>query len=67
MCFFTVYGPMGLLDMAYYGFTQKIFAGEPIKIFNHGNMKRDFTYVDDIVGSKERMLNQPPSADEHGV
>ncbi|WP_462405912.1 GDP-mannose 4,6-dehydratase [Gracilibacillus sp. Marseille-QA3620] len=65
--FFTVYGPMGRPDMAYYGFTQKIFAGEPIKIFNHGDMKRDFTYVDDIVGSMERMLNQPPPADEHGV
>lgn len=65
--FFTVYGPMGRPDMAYFSFTQKIFAGEPIKIFNHGDMKRDFTYIDDIVGSMERMLNQPPSADEHGV
>lgn len=53
--------------MAYYGFTQKIFASEPIKIFNHGDMKRDFTYVDDIVDSMERILNQQPPADEHGV
>lgn len=65
--FFTVYGPMGRPDMAYFGFTQKIFAGKAIKIFNNGDMKRDFTYIDDIVGSMERMLNQPPPADEHGV
>ncbi|HUY69213.1 MAG TPA: NAD-dependent epimerase/dehydratase family protein, partial [Alphaproteobacteria bacterium] len=47
--FFTVYGPWGRPDMAAYIFTQKILAGEPIKVFNRGDMKRDFTYIDDIV------------------
>lgn len=47
--FFTVYGPWGRPDMAYYNFTKQILAGEPIKIFNHGAMRRDFTYIDDIV------------------
>lgn len=47
--FFTVYGPWGRPDMAYYSFTQKILKGEPIKVFNHGKMLRDFTYIDDIV------------------
>ena len=48
--FFTVYGPAGRPDMAYFGFTNKLVNGETIKIFNYGNCKRDFTYVDDIVG-----------------
>ena len=47
--FFTVYGPAGRPDMAYFGFTNKLVKGETIKIFNYGNCKRDFTYVDDIV------------------
>lgn len=65
--FFTVYGPMGRPDMAYFGFTNKYFAGEPIKIFNNGDFEhdlyRDFTYVDDIVEGIERLLNNPPSED----
>jgi UDP-glucuronate 4-epimerase len=63
--FFTVYGPMGRPDMAYFGFTQKYFAGEPIKIFNNGDFKndlyRDFTYIDDIVEGIERLLSNAPS------
>lgn len=63
--FFTVYGPMGRPDMAYFGFTDKYFKGEPIKIFNNGDFEndlyRDFTYVDDIVEGIERLLNNPPS------
>jgi len=63
--FFTVYGPMGRPDMAYFGFTNKYFAGEPIKIFNNGDFEhdlyRDFTYVDDIVEGIERLLNNPPT------
>lgn len=62
--FFTVYGPMGRPDMAYFGFTDKYFADEPIKIFNNGDFEndlyRDFTYVDDIVEGIERLLNNPP-------
>lgn len=65
--FFTVYGPMGRPDMAYYGFTDKYFAGEPIKIFNNGNIDqdlyRDFTYIDDIVSGIERLICVPPDAD----
>lgn len=61
--FFTVYGPMGRPDMAYFGFTNKYFAGEPIRIFNNGDFKndlyRDFTYVDDIVEGIERLLCNP--------
>lgn len=63
--FFTVYGPMGRPDMAYYGFTQKYFAGEPIRIFNNGDTERDlyrdFTYVDDIVEGIVRLLSHPPA------
>lgn len=65
--FFTVYGPYGRPDMAYFSFTQKIMAGEPIKIFNNGNMYRDFTYVDDIVRGIENILCNPPKEDENGV
>ncbi|CAK6476260.1 UDP-N-acetylglucosamine 4-epimerase [Peribacillus frigoritolerans] len=61
--FFTVYGPMGRPDMAYFGFTDKYFADEPIKIFNNGDFEndlyRDFTYVDDIVEGIERLLSNP--------
>lgn len=56
--FFTVYGPMGRPDMAYYSFTRKMIAGEPIEIFNHGNMLRDFTYIDDIIDGILRILDK---------
>lgn len=64
--FFTVYGPYGRPDMAYFGFTNKIVRGEPIKIFNDGDMLRDFTYVDDIVQGIENILFNPPDANENG-
>jgi len=57
--FFTVYGPWGRPDMALFLFTKAILAGEPIQVFNHGKMERDFTYVDDIVGGIERMVSKP--------
>ena len=59
--FFTVYGPAGRPDMAYFGFTNKLRAGEKIQIFNYGNCKRDFTYVDDIVEGIIRVMNKPPA------
>lgn len=58
--FFTVYGPAGRPDMAYFGFTDKLRKGETIKIFNYGNCKRDFTYVDDIVEGVLRVMKKPP-------
>lgn len=58
--FFTVYGPAGRPDMAYFGFTNKLRAGETIKIFNYGNCKRDFTYVDDIVEGIFRVMCRAP-------
>lgn len=58
--FFTVYGPWGRPDMAPFLFTKAILAGEPIKVFNHGNMMRDFTYIDDIVEGIVRIQDQPP-------
>jgi UDP-glucuronate 4-epimerase len=58
--FFTVYGPWGRPDMAYYLFTRAIFAGEPIRLFNAGDMRRDFTYVDDIVEGVVAALDRPP-------
>lgn len=58
--FFTVYGPWGRPDMAYFLFTKAILAGQPIQIFNHGKMRRDFTYVDDIVEGMLRILPHPP-------
>ena len=57
--FFTVYGPMGRPDMAYFIFTRAILAGEPIKVFNHGEMWRDFTYIDDIVSGVLRVMDRP--------
>jgi UDP-glucuronate 4-epimerase len=60
--FFTVYGPMGRPDMAYFKFAEAIAAGEPIRIFNGGQMMRDFTYVDDIVEGLTRLLPLPPAA-----
>lgn len=59
--FFTVYGPAGRPDMAYFGFTNKLINGEKIKIFNYGNCKRDFTYVDDIVEGIIRVMKGAPS------
>ena len=59
--FFTVYGPAGRPDMAYFSFTKKILAGEPIKLFNYGELERDFTYIDDIV---EGIMNIIPSIPE---
>jgi len=61
--FFTVYGPWGRPDMALWIFTQKILAGEPIDVFNHGEMRRDFTYIDDIVSGVVASLDRPPVDD----
>ena len=58
--FFTVYGPAGRPDMAYFGFSDKLRAGEKIQIFNYGNCKRDFTYIDDIVEGVVRVMQKPP-------
>lgn len=58
--FFTVYGPAGRPDMAYFGFTDKLLKGETIKIFNYGNCKRDFTYIDDIVEGVIRVMKKAP-------
>ena len=65
--FFTVYGPMGRPDMAYFSFSQKIMHGETIKIFNNGDMMRDFTYVEDIVTGIMNMLNNPPADNGKGA
>src|SRR5699024_10961573 len=66
--FFTVYGPRGRPDMAYFGFADKYFAGEPIKIFNNGDFEndlyRDFTYIDDIIEGIERLISKPPQGEE---
>lgn len=61
--FFTVYGPWGRPDMAMWLFTDAILAGRPIKLFNHGQMRRDFTFIDDIVDGLIRTLDCPPAAD----
>ncbi len=61
--FFTVYGPYGRPDMALFLFTKAILAGEPIQVFNNGEMKRDFTFVEDIVGGITRVLDHPPLPD----
>jgi UDP-glucuronate 4-epimerase len=67
--FFTVYGPAGRPDMAYFGFTDKLVKGEKIKIFNYGNCKRDFTYIDDIVEGVVRVMQHAPEkkAGEDGL
>jgi UDP-glucuronate 4-epimerase len=67
--FFTVYGPWGRPDMALFIFTRSILSGEPIDVYNHGHMERDFTYVDDIVGGIIRILEKPPepSAEWNGL
>lgn len=58
--FFTVYGPAGRPDMAYFGFTDKLLKGQTIQIYNYGNCKRDFTYIDDIVEGVIRVMQKPP-------
>lgn len=65
--FFTVYGPFGRPDMAYFKFTKKIMAGEPIQIYNNGDMYRDFTYIDDIVRGVENILCNPPVPNAKGA
>jgi len=62
--FFTVYGPWGRPDMAYFSFTKQIAEGKPITVYNEGKMMRDFTYVDDIVEGIARLLDKPPVANE---
>lgn len=62
--FFTVYGPWGRPDMALFLFTEAILKDEPIKVFNHGKMERDFTYIDDIVEGVVRVMDNPPTANE---
>ena len=61
--FFTVYGPWGRPDMAYFSFTENILAGKAIKVFNHGELERDFTYIDDIVEGVVRVIGVPPRPD----
>ncbi|MBN1103425.1 MAG: NAD-dependent epimerase/dehydratase family protein, partial [Deltaproteobacteria bacterium] len=61
--FFTVYGPWGRPDMALFLFTRAIVEGKPIDVFNHGDMKRDFTYIDDIVTGVVKVLDRPPAGD----
>ena len=65
--FFTVYGPFGRPDMAYFKFTKKILAGEPIQVYNRGDMMRDFTYIDDIVRGVENILCNPPEKNAKGA
>jgi len=65
--FFTVYGPWGRPDMAYFSFTKAILAGEPIEVFGEGRMARDFTYIDDIVGGVVAALDHPPRDGGHRV
>ena len=65
--FFTVYGPMGRPDMAYFGFTNKLVKGEKIQIFNFGDMMRDFTYIDDIVVGVINVMSKTPDINEDGV
>jgi UDP-glucuronate 4-epimerase len=65
--FFTVYGPWGRPDMAYFSFTQKILAGEPIEVYGEGKMARDFTYIDDIVDGVIGALDNPPPGDQRRV
>lgn len=65
--FFTVYGPMGRPDMAYFKFAKKIMADEPIQIYNNGDMLRDYTYIDDIIAGVLAVLCNPPDRDEKGA
>jgi len=63
--FFTVYGPWGRPDMALFLFTDAILKNKPIEVFNNGDMQRDFTYIDDIVGGISKMVDKPPKSDNH--
>lgn len=63
--FFTVYGPWGRPDMAYYSFTKNIFEGKPIKVFNQGDMSRDFTFIDDIVEGMIRLIDHSPKPNNY--
>lgn len=65
--FFTVYGPAGRPDMAYFSFTDKMIRGEPVQLFHYGDMKRDFTYIDDAVESVMRILRRAPEPDANQV
>jgi UDP-glucuronate 4-epimerase len=65
--FFTVYGPWGRPDMAYFEFTRRILSGEPIRVFGYGRMSRDFTYIDDVVDGVIGVLDSPPAAGEHRI
>lgn len=65
--FFTVYGPMGRPDMAAFLFANAIMQDKPIKVFNNGDMRRDFTYIDDIIKGVMNVIPNPPKADEYGV
>lgn len=65
--FFTVYGPMGRPDMAYFGFSEKIMRGEPISVYGEGRMARDFTYIDDIVDGILGVLEKPPAFGGHEI
>ena len=65
--FFTVYGPWGRPDMALFKFTKAILAGEPIDVYNHGNMKRDFTYIDDLIEAIRRLLDAAPVRPNDGI
>jgi UDP-glucuronate 4-epimerase len=65
--FFTVYGPWGRPDMAVFKFTRALLAGESIDVYNHGDMQRDFTYVEDVVDGTLRVLDRLPRADQNGV
>jgi UDP-glucuronate 4-epimerase len=61
--FFTVYGPWGRPDMAVWLFTEAILKGRPVRLFNHGNARRDFTYIDDVIETVVRLIDKPPSPD----
>jgi UDP-glucuronate 4-epimerase len=63
--FFTVYGPWGRVDMAMFKFTKAILEGKPIDVYNHGNLSRDFTYIDDIVEGVRRIITKPPEKPEY--
>ncbi len=63
--FFTVYGPWGRPDMAYFSFTENIINGKPIQVFNHGKMKRDFTYIDDIIAGIINIMEKPAEPDKN--
>lgn len=65
--FFTVYGPMGRPDMAYFKFTNKLVKGETIQIYNNGDMRRDFTYIDDIITGIVNIMEKPPKRNDEGV